>query len=140
MILKPQSSDDQLDDFLMPLSVLLPEPLALVTERVGGVISPDLVIAARVLKPLLGNPILSIDNTNWITTAVTWCQCYRGQYKLQEGCSILGYKLHERYQIAFHAKTLCALFGYLGPVLEAHYPDDKRQLFTDVTIGGIALS
>jgi hypothetical protein len=140
MIITPKSDEGQLDDFLMPLSVLLPEPLALVTERVGGVISPDLVIAARVLKPLLGNPILSIDSTNWITTAVTWCQCYRGQYTLREGCSILGYKMYERYQLAFHANTLCALFGYVGSILAAHYPEDQRQLFTDVTLSGIALS
>lgn len=140
MILTPQSGDDQLDDFLMPLSILMPEPLALVTNRVGGVVSPDLVIAARVLKPMLGNPILETDSTNWITTAVTWCQCYRGEYTLQQGCSALGYKLFERYQVAFHANTLCALFGYVGSILDAHYPEDKRQLFTDVTLSGIALS
>lgn len=140
MISAHTSAEQQLDDFLMPLSILLPAQLALVTERVGGVVSPDLVIAARVLKPLLGTTILAIDNTNWITTAVTWCQCYRGQYTLREGCSILGFKLYERYQLAFHANTLCALFGYLGPVLEAHYPEDQRQLFTDVTLSGIALS
>lgn len=140
MNLNLPSSEPQLDDFLMPLTVLLPEPLAMLTDRVGGIVSPDVLIAARVLKDLLGKPITATYGDNWITTAVTWCQCYRGQYTLREGCSILGFKMYERFQLAFHANTLCALFGYVGSILEAHYPDDKRQLFTDVTTSGIALS
>lgn len=132
--------NEQLDDFLFPISALMPDIIVNVTQRVGGVFSPDLVMAVAVLRDMLGHPITATDSTNWITTAVTWCQCYRGQYTLREGCSILGYKLHERFGLAFHSNTLCALFGFLGPVLDAHYPEDKRQLFTDVTLSGIVLS